>query len=62
MIEVDYGNYRAIQAEWAAGLMRAAEHAHDQHDGRERDLTLAAGSALARLSDVKAPTVLRFDD
>ncbi|MDW3204515.1 MAG: hypothetical protein R8L07_03150 [Alphaproteobacteria bacterium] len=62
MIEVDYGNYLAIQAEWANGLMRAAEYAHGKNDDSERDLTLAAGGALARLSDVKAPKILRFED
>jgi len=33
MIEVDYTNYCSIQAEWAAGLLRAAGHLEFMPEG-----------------------------
>ena len=64
MIEVDYGNYLHTQAEWAAGLLRAVEHSHIAGDDQdhERDLTLAAGDALERVSNIHIPKVIRFED
>lgn len=64
MIEIDYGNYLSNQAEWADGLMRAAEHAQTlgaaMSPTHERDLTLAAGNALTRLTDRDAAKVVRI--
>lgn len=64
MIEVDYGNYLHTQAEWASGLLRAVEHSHIAGDDREleRDLTLAAGDALERASNINIPKIIRFED
>ena len=55
MIIVDYGNYRQVQAEWADGLIHAAEWARQASPDFAspnivRDLTLAAGDVLARLT------------
>ncbi|NMM45831.1 hypothetical protein HH303_15145 [Rhodospirillaceae bacterium KN72] len=55
MIVVDYGNYRQVQAEWADGLIHAAEWARRANPkcvspDFVRDLDLAAGDARARLS------------
>jgi hypothetical protein len=50
MIEVDYGPYLKTQAEWADSLMRAAARDDGIEPSYRRDLTLAAGDALGRLS------------
>lgn len=59
MIEVDYDNYLASQIEWADGLLKAAEHAQRVGDSNLRDLTLAAGSVLLRLSNRDALTSIK---
>lgn len=51
MITVDYTNYCSIQAEWAAGLLRAAQHPEHMPEGYCRNLTAIARGIEARLKD-----------
>tara|TARA_R100001163_G_C4995278_1_gene146383 strand:- start:321 stop:554 length:234 start_codon:yes stop_codon:yes gene_type:complete len=51
MIEVDYTNYCSIQAEWAAGLLRAASHPEFMPAGYCEDMTAIAKGIQARLTD-----------
>ena len=51
MIEVDYTNYCSIQAEWAAGLLRAAGHPEFMPEGYCEDMTAIAKGIQARLKD-----------
>ena len=60
MIEVDYTNYCSIQAEWAAGLLRAAGHLEFMPEGYCEDMTAIAKGIQARLTDGRHTVALPF--